>query len=408
MYALTIGQFSGLRPSDLIAASIPPGRSWTEILRTAWEAGAALLPIDHRLPAAEARRLVEAVRPTAVIDPGGTLTRLPDGVPADPDLALVVVTSGTGGIPRAVELSHAAVRAAVDAAAARLGSGSEDPWLCCLPIAHIAGMLVLVRALLLAAKVTVQPRFDVAMFESARDARFTAVVPTMLTRLLDARADLARFRAILVGGAALTPSPTRRARAAGARPVVTYGLTESCGGVVYDGIPLPGTEIGIGDHDEILLRSPTVMRGYRHDPDATAAAFTADGWLRTGDGGCVTDGRLQVWGRLEDVIITGGEKVWPDEVEGAIRAHPGVADAAVWARPDPEWGERVVAYVVPKSFAAPPTLPDIRAFLADRLAGFKAPREMILAESLPRSTSGKLRRQGLLSSGGGGSRRGPS
>ena len=195
-----------------------------------------------------------------------------------------------------------------------------------------------------------------------------------------------------MGGAALSEDLAARAAGAEARLVPTYGLTESCGGVVYDGEPLAGTEVRIGDDGEIVLRGPTVMRRYRLDPAATTAALDAGRWLRTGDAGAF-DGRLRVDGRIDEAILTGGERVWPAEVEAALRPHPDVADVAVAGRPDPEWGERVVAFVVPADPNRPPAIEDLRRFTARRLAGYKGPREVVLVDRLPRTRSGKLMRR---------------
>ena len=175
--------------------------------------------------------------------------------------------------------------------------------------------------------------------------------------------------------------------------MTTYGLTESCGGVVYDGIPFDGTDVRISSAGEIQLSGPTVMEGYRSDPVATAGAFTVDGWLRTGDlGELDPEGRLVVHGRSDDAIRSGAETVWPDEVEAALRSYPGVADVAVTGAADHEWGQRVVAWVVPADRALPPTLDELREHCRERLARFKAPRELIIVDALPRTPSGKLRR----------------
>ncbi len=233
-----------------------------------------------------------------------------------------------------------------------------------------------------------------------RDAAFVSLVPTMLVRLLDAGVDLSGFRAILVGGAAFPAELRTRARAAGARTVETYGLTESCGGVVYDGRPLAGTEVRIdGRTCGIELRGPTLMFGYRFDPAGTEEALTADGWLRTADAGVFDDSRrLHVLGRVDDLINSGGEKVWPEEVEEALRHHPKVADLAVGGRADPAWGQRVVAYIVPREPGDPPTLEELRDHVARTLPRFKAPRELVLlADRVPRTLSGKVRRGALAS-----------
>ncbi len=385
-----------MNPSDLVAVRLPPGPAWADLVADVWAGGAALLPVDSRLPEEEALALVSAARPTLVLDPGGP-ARLPDGLPADPGVALVIATSGSAGRPKLAQFERSAIDAAVTASALALEAGPHDPWLCCLPLAHVGGLLVLLRSVLLGAPVFVHPRFDPAAIGRERGAAFVSLVPTMLARLLDAGVDLGRFRAILVGGAALPRELAGRAAVAGARVIETYGLTESCGGVVYEGRPLPGIEVRIEpERSGIELRGPTLMHGYRFDTDATAAAFTPDGWLRPGDAGAIDDrGRLHVIGRLDDLILSGGEKVWPEEVEAALRDHPLVADVAIAGRPDPEWGERVAAFVIPKDPNRPPSLGDLRDFAARTLARHKAPRELVLVSDLPRTASGKVRRHAL-------------
>ncbi len=383
-----------LAPGDLVAFDLAPGPAWLPALAAALDAGAAVLPVDHRLARPERDALLARARPTHAFD-GERVARLEGGLPVDPSVCLVVATSGTGGRPKLVELAREAVETAVRASAEALGAGAGDRWLCCLPPAHVGGLLVLLRGVVLGAPVAVHPRFDPAAVDAEPDAAFVSLVRTMLARLLDAGADLARFRAVLVGGAGLDPSLAERAAAAGARVVATYGCTESCGGVVYDGRPLPGTEVRIGEGSEVLLRGPTLMRGYLRDAAATAAAL-AGGWLRTGDAGRLgPDGRLVVDGRLDEAIRTGGERVWPEEVEAALADHPGVAEVAVAGRPDPAWGERVVAFVVPRDPARPPSLEELRDHAARRIARFKAPRELVLVDAVPRTPSGKLRRSAL-------------
>ena len=384
-------------PGELVAVTLAPGPEWVDIVRAVWDSGAALLPIDHRLPATDQTALLRRARPTLVLGPGGR-SRPPGGIPTEPGVALVIHTSGTRGEPKLAQFDHRAVDAAVAASASALHATPQDRWLCCLPLAHVGGLLVLLRSVLLGAPVRVHPTFDPAAVSAERGAPFVSLVPTMLLRLLDAGVDLSRFRALLVGGAALDASARERAEAADARVVQTYGLTESCGGVVYDGRPFPGTAVRLDPGTgEIQLRGPTLMRGYREDPPSTASAFTPDGWLRTGDAGKIEpDGRLRVEGRLDDLITTGGEKVWPHEVEEALRDHPKVADVAVAARPDAEWGERVVAFLVPREPADPPSLEEIRDHVSRTLPRFKAPRELVvLPRDVPRTSSGKIRRAAL-------------
>ena len=381
-------------PGDVVAVSLEPGPAWFDLVGETWAAGAALLPIDHRLPPREAGALLERARPTVSLDAVGP--RRIDGEAADPEIALIVHTSGTGGAPKFGQFDRRAIDAAVASSASALGASAEDRWLCCLPLAHVGGLLVLLRAVLLGAPVTIHAGFDTAAVAAERGSAFTSLVPTMLGRLVAAGAALTAFRAILVGGAHLSPDLRSSAEHAGASVVETYGLTETCGGVVYDGVPLPGTEMRIDPNGGIELRGPTLMRDYRLDPSATAAASTEDGWLRTGDAGKIDrEGRLHVVGRFDDLINTGGEKVWPDQVEAALREHPGVRDVAAGGRPDPEWGQRVAVWVVPADPSDPPSLDELRAFVARTLPRHAAPRELTLAERLPRTASGKLRRAAL-------------
>ncbi|MGZ4144475.1 MAG: class I adenylate-forming enzyme family protein [Actinomycetota bacterium] len=372
------------RKSDLVAITAPPSAAWISWLHEAWEAEAAVLPVDHRLPRAEVDRLIERARPTALYD-GAQFLRI-DGEPVDSSVALVVATSGSAGTPKFAELPHYALRAAIDSSAARLGVDASDPWLCCLPVAHMGGMLVMLRAAFLGAPVFVYRRFKLSYFADRQDANCTSVVPTMLARLIDADIDLEPFRAILVGGA---PMDERLRRPA---VVPTYGMTEACGGVVYDGRPLDGVDVRIAEGDEIQMAGTTVMRGYRLTDEQP---FTPDGWLRTHDAGVIADGRLRVLGRLDDVIVTGGEKVWPEEVEEVLRAHPQVADVAVVGRPDPEWGARVTAVMVPSDPTDPPSLDSVRAYCHERIAGFKAPHAIEITDTLPRTPSGKIQRGAL-------------
>ncbi len=384
------------RHRDLVAVRMPPAQQWVELVGAIWDEGAAIMAIDHRLDDAAAAELLARARPTLTLDAGGW-TRPDGGRPTEEGTVLVVATSGTAGEPKLVQFDRHAIDAAVAASALALEAGAHDPWLCCLPLAHVGGLLVLLRAVLLGAPVSVHSRFDPEAIANEPEVAYTALVPTMLVRLLDAGVDLSRFRAILVGGAALPEELRRRAERAGASVVETYGLTESCGGVVYDGLPFAGTEVRIDPETRgIELRGPTLMRGYRSDPEGTSRAFTSDGWLRPGDSGELdAAGRLRVHGRLDDLINSGGERIWPLEVETALRDHPKVAEIAVAGRPDPEWGERVVAFVVPTDPSDPPALQELRDHAEITLSRYKAPRELILLESMPLSRAGKLRRSAL-------------
>lgn len=330
----------------------------------AWDRGDAVLVVDGRLPDRSSDHL---------------LTRLGAGEEVGPDDALVVATSGTTGEPRGVVLTFEAVRAAALASCARLDVDTEsDVWLAgLLPLNHVGGLSVITRCLVTGTRYT----FD----RDDRAATLTSVVPTQLHR---GDVDPTRFRRILVGGSA-----DWRAAERPDNVVHTYGMTETGGGVVYDGVPLDGVEMRVDPADgQIHLRGLMLLRCYRDGADPKSA----DGWLATGDSGAIgPDGRLTVFGRMDDVVVTGGEKVWPDAVERALRASPKVAEVAVAGRPDDEWGQRVVAFVVPADPAAPPTLDELRAAVKETMPAYAAPKEVVLVESLPRTAIGKVRRGAL-------------
>ena len=339
-------------------------------IRRAWDAGHAVLVLDPRAPDPEVERIVGRMR----LDAG-----------VAPEVAAVVVTSGTSGVPKGVELTWDGLAASAAAVSEALEVGAGDRWLACLPLHYVAGLAVVGRAWATGTPVTVLGGFNVAAVAAA-GATLVSLVPTMLRRLWAAGVDTDRFRRILLGG-----GPVRER---GGNLVATYGLTETWGGVVHDGHPLAGVELRLGDADEILVRAPMVMRAYRMAPEETASAFTAGGWLRTGDAGAIdSDGRLRVVDRLRDLIITGGVNVSPSEVEGVLAGHPGVADVCVAGAPDQEWGERVVAHVVPADPADPPALEDLRAFAGRQLSAAKLPRQVVIAGAIPRTPGGKPMRR---------------
>jgi O-succinylbenzoic acid--CoA ligase len=380
---------------ELVVIDLPPGPEWVGLVTRLWLDEVPFLPLDHRLTDRERRAIVERARPHFVRDAGGE-TLLSDAAPVTPGVAIVMPTSGTGGEPKLVELHRVAVVVAVSRSAKRLGASPEAPWLCPLTPAHIGGLLVLLRAAILGAPVTVHERFDPErLVRDAEGAAFSSVVPAMVRRLVASELGLHGLT-LLVGGDDLDAETADAARARGARLVTTYGLTETCGGFTYDGIPLDGMEVRLDVGDSIEVSGSTVMENYRLDPAATGAAFTTDGWLRTGDLGAIDgDGRLSIHGRADHVIRTGGEKVWPEEVEQVLFGHPKVADVAVAGRPDPEWGSRVIAFVVPNVIDDPPSLDELRVHGAERLARFKLPRELSLVGEIPRTGTGKVRRHAL-------------
>ncbi len=373
--------------AELTALDLPAGQAFVQALTDAWERGDAVLPLDPRLPRPAVARLLAALRPTRMVDAGGERA-LAGGLPAEDGDALVVATSGTTGEPKGVVLTHAAVRASAEAGARRLGvDPATDRWVACLPLAHIGGLSVVTRSLLTGTPCTVLERFDAGRV--AAEARSGATLVSLVATALR-RTDTRGYRTVLLGGAA----PPERLDP---HVVTTYGMTETGSGIVYDGRPLDGVALRIGDgttgaEGEVLVRGPMLLRAYR---DGTVPLLDG-GWLPTGDAGVLAaDGTLSVFGRIAEVVVTGAEKVWPAAVEQVLARHPGVAEVGVWKRPDPEWGERVVAWVVPVDAAEPPALEDLRRAVAEELAPWAAPRELVVVASLPRTPSGKVRRGGL-------------
>ncbi len=398
-------RYLGAAPGFLVAVDVPPGPVWLDVVADLWEAGAAILPLDGRLTDRDRRVIVDLAGPASIVTADDEVV-FADPVADEPGrLGLVMPTSGTGGDPKLVELPRAAITAALEGSFACLGHAvgrrlePSEPWVCCLSPAHMGGMLVLLRHVVSGAPVTVLEGVGLDPVDPLRgvpSGAHIALVPTILRRLVAAGVDLSRFGIMLVGGAEIDADLAEQVARLGGRAVSTYGLTETCGGIAYDGRLFEGTDARIGDAGSVELRGPTLMDGYRHDPAATAAAFTLDGWLRTGDAGeLLEDGRLRVDGRADEAIRTGAETVWPREVEEALRGHPKVADVAVTGRPHPEWGQQVVAFVVPASVDDPPSVEELREHAAERIARFKAPREVVLVSEIPRTASGKIRRGAL-------------
>lgn len=375
---------------ELVALDAVGTRGFVDAVLRVWDAGDAVLPIDPRLSPTARQRLLAQLGAAVEQAADGTRRQLDPSRPCETGDALVVATSGTTADPKGVVLTHDALAASAAATNSRLGIDASDRWLACLPLSHMGGLGVVVRALAAGTGLTMALRPDEASIAEglADGCTRTALVATVLTRV-----DTSGFTTVLLGGG---PAPTMVPDNA----VVTYGLTESGGGVVYDGRPLDGVEVSVVD-GTIRLRCPMLARAYRASqspaPDsasASASTLTDDeGWFDTCDVGHLeADGRLVVQGRSGDMIVTGGEKVWPSAVESVLADHPAVAEVAVIGRPDAEWGQIVVAVVVPTDQASPPGLDVLRAAVAEGLAPWAAPRHLELVNALPRTALGKVAR----------------
>ncbi len=371
----------------LIAVAIPAGPDYVTELRRIFDDGDAALPVDLRLGLPARRRLLESMRPAAIVTARGEREELARARPIEPGDAVVMATSGTTGESKGVVLTHEAVAASARATSTRIGvDATADRWWACLPLAHIGGLSVVLRSMVEGVGCEVVEGFSAegAAAALAGGATLTSLVPTALRRLDGSVA--AQFRQIVLGGQAPPQDLPGNV-------VTTYGMTETGSGVVYDGSPLPGVEVRIAADGEIFLRGPMLLRAYRDGADPK----TSEGWLATGDSGEIgPGGLLEVRGRMSDLVITGGENVWPAAVEPVLERHRAVREALVAGRLDPEWGERVTAYVVVAEPVEPARLlAELRDLVRAELAPFMAPREIVIVSELPKTALGKIERGGL-------------
>ena len=309
------------------------------------------------------------------------------GASVEPE-PLVVQTSGSTGAPKRVLLSRRALVASTRATERRLGGSGR--WLLALPVGYVAGLQVLVRSLLAGVPPVVLAEHGSLADAVAAGARFGSLVPTQLHRYLASAADteaLRRLDAVLLGGGPVDPALRIAAAEAGLRVVATYGATETAGGCVYDGVPLDGVAVAVDAVGRVRIGGPVLFDGYADDPALTAATLV-DGWFLTADAGRIDeDGRLQVLGRLDDTVVSGGVNVPLPAVTARLRAHPAVRAAEVVGVPDPEWGRRVVAFVVGEV-----SLADARDWVAVEHPRSWAPREVHLVDDLPLLANGKVDR----------------
>ena len=346
------------------------------------------------LPLGPGRKQPAALDGWSPFGPRGWLAALPS------DAGALVATSGSTGAPKLVVLSTDALRASGEATHVRLGGAGR--WLLALPAHHIAGLQVVARSVLAGTTPTLLPPgpFTGEAFTAAAtkmlagdDRAYVSLVPTQLGRLIAddaARPVLARFSAVLIGGAALNPGLAQQAADAGVNIVRTYGMSETSGGCVYDGVGLDGVQWRIEDDGRILLTGPMLASGYLGDTELSAESFPEiDGtrWFRTSDFGREVDGRLEVLGRIDDVIISGGVNIAPVPIEAALGAHPEVSEAAVVGVPDPQWGQAVIALAVGRFDED-----ELRESVRQNLGGVGVPKRIFSVDELPALESGKIDR----------------
>lgn len=362
----------------LIALDMPAGQAFVERVQAAWESGDAVFPIDQRLPHAAKQRLIGQFKPAELVDSDGVQHIFSESSPTKSGDALVIATSGSTGTPKGVIHTHGSIDAYLAMTANRLGIDSSSHWLLCLPVSHVAGFSIVARSIKIGNPITIQPKFESALVEQAakNGATHTSLVPTAFKRI-----DPSKFSCILLGGSAAPPDLPKNV-------ITTYGMTETLGGIAYNGIPLDSVEIQIVSQ-QILLRSPSLFRGYLDSP----SKIDEQGWYHTGDSGTFENENLNVFGRSDDMIITGGENVWPLAVEEIISKMPGISQVVVSGMPDDDWGQRVIAWATIDSDEV--TLDVVRAFVKDQLPAYCAPTELRIVENFPLTSLGKIDIQAL-------------
>ena len=368
----------------LVGIDIPLSAEFVRALQDIWNAGDCAFPIDQRLVQKQKAQLVDEFFVDEIVTTEGRSVLGAQGSTIAENDAVLFTTSGSSGTPKGVIHTHDSLQANADIVARHFGDTSQMHWLACLPPSHVGGFGVISRALIWNCQLTTLPQFDAEQVESLarQGVTHTSLVATALGRI---NSEL--FERILLGGAKppphLPPNVT-----------TTYGLTETMGGVVYGRTALSGVEISISEEQEILVRGPVLMDRYYQQQ--LGHPIDGDGWLHTGDLGSMSvDKQLSVTGRRSELIISGGENIWPEAVEAALANHAEVSDVCVVGIDDHEWGQRVVAFIVPTKTSQTHSLAEWRDHVAESLPRFMAPRQVVLVDSIPRSALGKPQRQAL-------------
>ena len=391
-----------IRPGQLVGVIASSTAETVVAMFAVPRAGGILVPISPRLSTGEVDDLCDRMGIDLVVRdlPVGTENGPPFEATADDVPFAVVPTSGTTGYPKGVVLTRQNLAASADASASFLQHQPEDRWLCVLPLSHVGGLSILTRSAQVGGTVVLESQFDARrVARLLHDVRFASFVPTMLTRILEhAKGPYPNLSAVLVGGGPLPPGLLDDARAAGIPAVPTYGATETAAQIATGQPgeatvrPLPGVDLwicdpngadlGVGSAGEIVVNGPMISSGYWGMP-------ARSGPYRTGDLGMLDAAeRLTVLGRVDDMVITGGENVYPVEVERVLLAHPAVSDVAVWGTHDPQWGSILHATVAAEGVEE--TV--LAAWVRERLAGYKVPKVWHFVDTVPRSLMGKLDR----------------
>jgi O-succinylbenzoic acid--CoA ligase len=368
----------------LVGIDIPLSAEFVRALQDIWNAGDCAFPIDQRLVQKQKAQLVDEFFVDEIVTTEGRSVLGAQGSTITENDAVLFTTSGSSGTPKGVIHTHDSLRANADIVAQYFGDTSQMHWLACLPPSHVGGFGVISRALIWNCQLTTLPQFDAQQVDSlARQG----VTHTSLVATAFGRINSELFERILLGGAKPPPNLPPNV-------TTTYGLTETMGGVVYGRTALSGVEISISEEQEILVRGPVLMNRYYQQQ--LGHPIDGDGWLHTGDLGSMSvDNQLSVTGRRSELIISGGENIWPEAVEAALTSHPDVNDVCVVGIDDQEWGQRVVAFIVPTKTYQTHSLAEWRDHVAETLPRFMAPRQVVLVDNIPRSALGKPQRQAL-------------
>ena len=362
--------------TPLLALDFELGPNLERAIREAVDTSAAFCVLDRRSSPRRRAEELERLGATAVLDEHGR-TELKSGTGVDDEIGVVMLTSGSSGEPKAVELTWSALRASAELTQSTLRGDAAPVWYPCLPACHIGGLAVILRAVLSEAALLWDDDVEVA---ATRGATHVSVVRAQLNRH-----DLSGYDAVLLGGArppAKLPDNV----------ITTWGMTETGSGVIYDGTPLAGVEVASVDA-QLCVRTPTLFRSYRSGPRPTVLGpDEREDWFPTGDAGDVTNGIVSVRGRLGFLINTGGEKLWPEELETALATIEGVHDVAVTGVDDPEWGQRVVALIVGDGSRLDES---VRAVAEERIGPWAKPKEIRYVVAIPRTGNGKVRRGDL-------------